>query len=145
MRINFRSGAHCAFAAFCRFCRSISVLVSERLICSSVLFTGKCENFAMITSFDLGNIYPGTPNFHLNPRPCAAFYSIELVRGGGSVGPPSRSAPDELRASRKNERIALNEREPMGPNFKVSGQLMTSEVRSNTQSGPPDMTVFRML
>ena len=36
----------------------------------------------------------------INPRPCEAFYSIQLV-GGGGVGPPSRSAPDGPRASRK--------------------------------------------
>ena len=47
----------------------------------------------------------------VNPRPCAAFYSVERVGGGASDPPPSRSAPDELRASRKkNERVALNER-----------------------------------
>ena len=36
----------------------------------------------------------------INPRPCAAFYSIQLVVGG-SVGPPRCSAPDGPRASRK--------------------------------------------
>ena len=66
-----------------------------------------------------------------NPRPCAAFYSILLV--GGSVGPPSRSAPDGPRASRKNERVARNEMKPMVSNFMVLGQPVTSEVRSNTQ------------
>ena len=82
-----------------------------------------------------------------NPRPCAAFYSVERVGGGGgSVGPPSRSATDELRASRKkSERVALNERKPMVPKFKVSGQPMTSDVRLNTRSGPSDMTIFETL
>ena len=67
--------------------------------------------------------------------------------GGGAIRPPlSRSAPDGLRASRtKNECVALNERKPMVPNFKVSGQPMTSEVRSNTRSGPSDTTIFGML
>ena len=30
----------------------------------------------------------------------------------------------------------------MMPNFKVSGKLMTSEVRSNTRHGPHEMTIF---
>ena len=84
------------------------------------------------------------PN-QLSPRPCAAFYSDERVGGEGSVGPPSRSAPDGFRASQKNERISLNERKPMVPNFKVSGQLMTAEVRLNTRSEPSDTTIFGML
>ena len=73
------------------------------------------------------------------------FYGVERV-GGGVVGPPpSRSAPDRVRASGKNERVALNERKPKVPNFKVSDQPMTSEVRSNTRRGPPEMTIFAML
>ena len=38
-----------------------------------------------------------------------------------------------------------DERKPMVPNFKVSGQPMTSEVRSNTRRGPSEMTIFGML
>ena len=88
----------------------------------------------------------------VNPRPCAAFYSVERVGGGRSTDPtppfPSLSALDGLRASRKkNERVALNERKPMVPNFKVSGQSMTSEVtvRSNNRSVPPDTIILEML
>ena len=75
-------------------------------------------------------------------RPCAAFYSVERV--GGSVGPPSRSAPDGVRTSqkKKNERVARNARRPIVSNFKVSGQPMTSEV---TRSGPSDTTIFGIL
>ena len=29
--------------------------------------------------------------FLFNPRPCAAFYSVESVRGGGSVGHPPQA------------------------------------------------------
>ena len=69
----------------------------------------------------------------VNPRLCAAFYSIQLVGGGGSVGPHSRSAPDSPRALRKkNERAARNKRVPMVSNFMDLGQPVTSEVRSNT-------------
>ena len=85
--------------------------------------------------------------FLFNPRPCAAFYSVESVNGGFRRTPsPSRSAPDGLRALReKNDRVALNEGKPMVPNFKVSGQPMTSELRSNTRSGRPDTTTFGMI
>ena len=81
-----------------------------------------------------------------NPRPCAAFYSVERVGGGGgSVGPPAVRPLMDLEHRGKNERVALNERKPMVPDFKVSGQPMTSDVRSNTRSGPSDMTIFETL
>ena len=65
--------------------------------------------------------------------------------GGGDFGPPSRSASDGVRASRKKKRrVVFNERKPTAHNFKVSGQPMTSEVRSNTRM-PPDTTLFGML
>ena len=51
----------------------------------------------------------------------------------------------ELELRKKNERVVLNKRKPMIPNFKVSVQLMTSEVKSNTRSGPSNMTIFGML
>ena len=87
------------------------------------------------------------PQPKINPRPCAAFYSVERLGGGeGSVGPPAvRPLMEVELRGKKNERVALNERKPMVPNFKVSVQLMTSEVRSNTRSGPSDMTIFGML
>ena len=76
--------------------------------------------------------------WHKNPYPeRAAFYSVERVGGGGGPSDPPAVRPlrdFELRG--KNERAALNERKPMVPKFKVSGQPMTSEVRSNTRSGP---------
>ena len=42
----------------------------------------------------------------------------------------------------KNARFELNERKPMIPNVKVSSQPMTSEVRSNTRSGPFETTMY---
>ena len=49
-----------------------------------------------------GDVWPTPP---LNPRPCAAFYSIKLVGGGVRWTPPSRSAPDGPRASRKKTSV----------------------------------------
>ena len=46
---------------------------------------------------------------------------------------------------KKNERVGLHERKPVVSNLKVSGQPMTSEVRSNTLRGPSEMTIFGML
>ena len=69
-------------------------------------------------------------NNTINPRPCAAFYSIQLA--GGS-DPPSRSTPDGHRASQKNKRVARNERKPMVSNFMVLGHPVTSEVSLNTK------------
>ena len=72
----------------------------------------------------------------INPRPCAAFYSVELVGGGGcSADTPAVRPQMELDPCEKG-RVALNERKAMVHNFKVSVQLMTSEVRSNTRSRP---------
>ena len=77
--------------------------------------------------------------FPVNPHPVCGFLQRRTCKGGGASNPPSRSAPDGVRASqKKNERIALNEGKPMVPNFKVSGQLMTSEVSSSIRSGPSD-------
>ena len=42
-------------------------------------------------------------------------------------------------------RFGLHERYLIVPNFKVLGQPMTSEVRSNTRRGPSEMTIFGML
>ena len=54
---------------------------------------------------------------------------------GGGEGPldlRQHSARD--RASQKNDRVPFNEREPIVPIFKVSGQSITSAVRSNTRN-----------
>ena len=67
-----------------------------------------------------------------NPRPYAAFYSIQLL-GGGSVGPPVVRPLMILELRDKNERVARNEKKPMVSNFMVLGQPVTSEIRSNTQ------------
>ena len=85
------------------------------------------------------------PQPKINPRSCAALYSVERLGGEGSVVPTAVRPLMELELREKNERATLNERKPMVPNFKVSVQLMTSEVRSNTRSRPSDMTIFGML
>ena len=57
-----------------------------------------------------------------------------LMCARGSIGAPSRSAPDEASASQKNERVALDDRKSIIPNFTVLGQPVTSAVRSNPQN-----------
>ena len=84
-----------------------------------------------------------TFNKPLNPPTCAAFYSFERVRE--SVGPPAVRSLMELEHRKKNESAALYERKPIVPNFKVSGQPMTSEVWSNTRGGPLETTIFVIL
>ena len=71
-------------------------------------------------------------------------YSVN-VKGGGRRTLPRRSAPNGVRTLLKNENVALNERKPMVPNFKVSGQPMTPVVRSNTLSEPLETTIFVIL
>ena len=75
------------------------------------------------------------------------LFSVERIgEGEGPSDPPAVRPPMELELRRKkNERVALNEKKPMVPNFQVSDQPMTSEVRSNTRIGPSDTTVFGML
>ena len=64
------------------------------------------------------------------------YFAFFLGTGGG-IRPPPRVWPlIELELRGKNERVGLYERKPMIPNFNVSVQLMTSEVRSNTRRGP---------
>ena len=47
------------------------------------------------------------------------FTASNVLGGGGDgIGPSSSSSvSSEVRASRKNERVSLNERKPMVPNF----------------------------
>ena len=55
-----------------------------------------------------------------------------------SVGPPAVRPLMKLELRVKYERIAFNKRKPMIPNFKVSGQPITPEVRSiKHQLGQP--------
>ena len=59
---------------------------------------GKCENFALITSFDLENGYLRTLNFHLKEflyeptyPPNFVFLTLtgaEIAGGGGKILPP---------------------------------------------------------
>ena len=75
---------------------------------------------------------------YFNPRPCAAFYCVERLGERGPSEPPAVRPLMDLELCEKNERVVRSERKPIAHNFKVSGQLMTSEVRSNTRSGPSD-------
>ena len=56
---------------------------------------------------------------------------LRHTRGRGT-NTPRRFAPDGDRASRKNERIGIDETKRMIPHFRVLGQPVTSEVRSMT-------------
>ena len=47
--------------------------------------------------------------------------------GGGPSGPPVVRPPMKLELYIKKERAALDKRKPVVPNFKVSGQPVTSE------------------
>ena len=69
------------------------------------------------------------------------YFSSFLGTGGGGIRPPRVWPLIELELRGKNERVGLYERKTMVPNFKVSGQPTTSEVRSNARSGPPDTTI----
>ena len=69
----------------------------------------------------------------VNPRPCAAFYSIQLVGGGVRLTPPAVRPLMVLELRGKNERVACNERMPMVSDFMVLRQPVTSEVRSNAR------------
>ena len=73
------------------------------------------------------------------------FASFLGTGGGGGYDPPRVWPPIELELPGKNERIGLHERKPMVPKCKVSGQSLTSEVRTNTRRGPSEMTIFGML
>ena len=80
-------------------------------------------------------MHPAPPeHVTFKPSPVRGFLQRRTFRGGG-VGPCSRSAPDGLDLCGKNDRVAPNERKSMVTNFKVPGQLMITEVRSNTRSG----------
>ena len=76
--------------------------------------------------------------------PVCGFLQRRTFRGRG-VALSNRGSPMDLQLHEKNERAALSDRKPIVPNFKVSGQPMTSDVRANTYSGPPDTTIFGML
>ena len=73
------------------------------------------------------------------------YFASFLGTGGADTTPPCVWPLIELELREKNERVVLHERKTMVPNFKVSGQLMTSYVRSNTRRGPPEMNIFGIL
>ena len=70
------------------------------------------------------------------------FASFHGRREGGGDTTPRVWPLIELELRDQNERVGLYERKPMMPNFKASGQPITSKVRSNTRRGPP---IFGML
>ena len=90
---------------------------------------------------------PPPPRIGLTLAGTGYFASFLGTGGRGEViRPPQRVWPlIELELRGINERVGLHERKPMVPNFNVSGQPMTSEVRSNTRRRPSEMTIFGML
>ena len=79
------------------------------------------------------------------PRRHWLFRVLPRYGGEGVIRPPRVWPLIELELCDKDERVGLHERKRMVPNFKVSGQLMTSEVRSNTRRRPSEMPIFGML
>ena len=67
---------------------------------------------------------------------CTCFASVERVGGGGRLDPPAVWPLIVLERRGKNQRVARHETKPMVPDFKVLGQPVTSEVRSNVQNRP---------
>ena len=94
-----------------------------------------------------GKKLPPPPRIGLTLAGTGYFASFLGTGGEGVIRPPPRVWPlIELELRGKNERVGLyeSERKPMVPNFNVSGQMITSEVRSNTRRGPSEMTIFGM-
>ena len=56
-------------------------------------------------------------------------YFASFLGTGGDTTPPRVWPLIELELRGKNERVGLYERKPMVPNFNVSGQLMTSDIK----------------
>ena len=86
----------------CRLSISVIVWAPERLRkCEHwKVRSGKCEHFAMMTSFHLENIYLGSPNLHLKellykPTYPPNFMFLTLtgaeIAGGGRICLPSRA------------------------------------------------------
>ena len=73
---------------FCRLSLSVIVWAPERLNWSPALSNGKCENFAIMTSFDLQNIDLGSPNLHLKEflyGPTYPPYFVFLALTGAEI------------------------------------------------------------
>ena len=68
----------------------------------------------------------------LTLAPVRFFFTASNVSEGVRRTPPAVRPLMELELRGKNECVTRNERKPMALNFKKSGQLMTSEVRSNS-------------
>ena len=57
------------------------------------------------------------------------FAILDGTRGGGWYDPPAVRPLIELARRDKDDHVGRDERKPMIPDFKVSGQMVTSEVR----------------
>ena len=69
------------------------------------------------------------------PSPLWGLLQRLTCKGGGALDPPAVQTLIDLELRGKNERVARNERKPTASKFRmILGQLVTSEVRSNTQS-----------
>ena len=78
----------------------------------------------------------------VNHRPFAVFLQRRTCREGG---PPVVRPLIDLELREKKRACCAQREEADDTKCKVSGQTMTSEVRSNTRIGPSDTTVFGML
>ena len=78
--------------------------------------TGKCKDFAMMTSFDHGNIDLGSPNLHLYEYLYRPIYSPNFVfptltvaeiagEGEQILTPPPSSARDSQTLSRERVKV----------------------------------------
>ena len=94
------SPIHCASSLFCRSKLSVLVWVRDRLKQSAARLTKKCENFALMTSFDLEDVDLRSPNLHHKEFLCwsthppsfvfLAFLGAEIAGGAEYVPPPGR-------------------------------------------------------
>ena len=83
------------------------------------LFRTLCENFRCMSS-QVRSLN------RVNPRPSSAFCHLRRSRGGGLVRPPCRFETRRGSASRKNQRVALDEISRLSTTFLTLGQYLTS-------------------
>ena len=85
------------------------------------LFRTLCENFRRMSS-QVRSLN------RVNPRPSSAFCHLRRSRGGGvgTTPPPCRFETRRGSASRKNQRVALDEISRLSTTFLTLGQYLTS-------------------
>ena len=98
------SPIHCTSSLFCRLKLSVLVWARDRLKQSAARLTKKCENFALITSFDLEDVDLGSPNLHHKKFLCGPIYPrkfrVSSVSGSrDSRGQNMRPLPSRARNS----------------------------------------------